>query len=63
MNTTYETPLEVTFDYLPGAGLAEAGQNTAIDVLASAGVAAEVVYDGDAEECPHCAWQALSVAA
>ena len=63
MNTNYETTPEATFDYLPEAGLADAGQNAVIDLLASAGVAAEVVYDGDAEECPHCAWQALSAAA
>jgi hypothetical protein len=58
MNTNYETTLEATFDRL-----AEAGLIGPIDVLASAGVAAELVYDGDAEECPHCAWQALSAAA
>ena len=31
MNTNYETTLEPTFDYLPEAGLADAGQNAVID--------------------------------
>ena len=34
-----------------------------LGVLATAGLAAEAVYDGDAGECPHCMTQVLSEAA
>jgi hypothetical protein len=34
-----------------------------LDLLATAGLAAEAVFDGEAEGCPHCASQLLSEAA
>ena len=34
-----------------------------LDLLAAAGLAAEAVFDGDAEGCPHCISQVLSEAA
>ena len=34
-----------------------------LEQLATAGLAAEAVFDGDAEWCPHCVSQVLSEAA
>ena len=52
--TTRETTVLATAD----SGLA-----AVLDLLATAGLAAEAVYDGDAEGCPHCMSQVLSEAA
>lgn len=52
--TTYETTVPTT----PSRELA-----VVLDLLATAGLAAEAVYDGDAEGCPHCISQVLSEAA
>jgi hypothetical protein len=52
--TTHETPVPTTAD----CGLA-----VVLDLLAAAGLAAQAVFDGDAEGCPHCVSQILSEAA
>jgi hypothetical protein len=52
--TTHETTVTATAD----CGLA-----VVLELLATAGLAAEAVFDGDAEGCPHCISQFLSEAA
>jgi hypothetical protein len=52
--TTHETTVPTTGDWELAV---------ALDLLATAGLAAEAVFDGDAAECPHCASQVLSEAA
>ena len=42
---------------------ADCGLAVVLDLLATAGLAAEAVFDGDAEACPHCMSQVLSEAA
>jgi hypothetical protein len=51
--TTHETTVLATADELA----------VVLDMLATAGLAAEAVYDGHAEGCPHCMTQVLSEAA
>jgi hypothetical protein len=52
--TTHETIVPATAD----CGLA-----VVLELLATAGLAAEAVFDGDADGCPHCISQDLSEAA
>lgn len=52
--TTHVTPVPTTADYWLAMVL---------DLLATAGLAAEAVFDGDAEGCPQCTSQVLSEAA
>jgi hypothetical protein len=58
LQNTKETTPETTVPTTADCGLA-----AVLDLLATAGLAAEAVFDGDAEECPHCASQVLSEAA
>lgn len=52
--TSHETTVLATVDH----GLA-----AVLDLLATAGLAAAAVYDGDDEGCPHCMAQVLWEAA
>lgn len=52
--TTHETTVYATAD----CELA-----VVLDMLETAGLAAQAIYDGDAEGCPHCISQVLSEAA
>ncbi len=53
-DTTHATPVPAT---------AHCGLALVLDLLAAAGLDAEAVYDGDAQQCPHCLSQVLSEAA
>jgi hypothetical protein len=57
-DTTHEAIHETTV-----LATADCGPAAVLDLLATAGLAAEAVYDGDAEGCPHCISQVLSEAA
>jgi hypothetical protein len=57
-DTTHETIHETTV-----AATADCGLMVVLDLLAAAGLAAEAIYDGDAEGCQHCISQVLSEAA
>lgn len=58
LQNTKETTHETNVPTTPDCGL-----TVVLELLATAGLAAEAVFDGDAEECPHCAPQVLSEAA
>ena len=57
-DTTNESTHETTVPTTADCGLA-----VVLDLLATAGLAAEAVFDGDAEGCPHCISQVLPEAA
>jgi hypothetical protein len=58
MNTNYESIQVTTSGLLVDGELVEV-----LDLLAASGIAAEMIHDGDADGCPHCASQVLSEAA
>jgi len=60
-NNVFDSPNNV-FDSPVGLPL-DVGLLAAVGLLTAAGVEAEVVYEGDAHGCPHCAAQILARAA
>ena len=62
MNTSLQNNTETTHETTV---LATASGELAVvlELLAAVGLAAEAVFDGDAEWCPHCLSQVLSEAA
>jgi hypothetical protein len=62
MNTNLQNTKETTHETIVPT-TADCGLAVVLDLLATAGLAAEAVFDGDAAECPHCISQVLSEAA
>jgi hypothetical protein len=62
MNTNLQNASETTHETTVPA-TADCGLAVVLELLATAGLAAEAVFDGDAEGCPHCISEFLSEAA
>lgn len=62
MNTNLRVDTDATYETTTSS--TASGEMAAIlDVLVTAGLAAEAVFDGQAERCPHCLSRVLSEAA